>query len=185
MSEMPNTLPNAQLTHIGLFVTDLEGMTAFYTRMLGLVVSDSGVHTGRELTFLTRKADEHHQLVLARVEGRPKAEVSSLNQLSFRLDSLEDLRTFYAFYAKEGLKGLEGRDHGNSWSLYVFDPEGNKIELYVPTPWHVAQPWRAPLDLTLSPEAIVEQTRTRMQAEPSSRPAAERLAEMQRRIGGK
>ena len=108
--------------------------------------------------------------------------VSPLNQLSFRLKSLEDLRTYYAVYAREGLRGLEGRDHGNSWSLYVFDPEGNKLELYVPTPWHVSQPWRAPLDLTLSAEAIVAQTKERLKDVPSAKSAAERFAEMQQRL---
>jgi catechol 2,3-dioxygenase len=175
-------LPDAQLSHIGLFVNDMPLMKAFYTRMLGLIVSDEGLHTGRELVFLTRNADEHHQLVLARVEGRSVNGVPSLNQLSFRLKSLEDLRAYYAFYEKEGLKGLEGRDHGNSWSLYVFDPEGNKIELYVPTPWHVSQPWRAPLDLTMSADAIVAQTEARLKGEPSSKPAAERAAELARRL---
>jgi len=176
------SIPDAQLSHIGLFVNDVPLMKAFYTRMLGLVVSDEGFHTGRELVFLTRNPDEHHQLVLAKVEGRPTNGVSSLNQLSFRLKSLEDLRTYFAFYAKEGVKGLEGRDHGNSWSLYVSDPEGNKIELYVPTPWHVSQPWRAPLDLTLSAEAIVAQTEARLKDVPSVKPAAERAGELKQRL---
>lgn len=176
-------LPDAQLSHIGLYVKDLEGMTAFYTRTLGLVVSDSGTHTGRELVFLTRNPDEHHQLVLARTEGRPGDGPSCLNQLSFRLKSLEDLRAFYAFCVQEGVHALEGRDHGNSWSFYFSDPEGNKVELYVPTPWHVRQPWRAPLDLNLSAEAIIEQTRQRLSSVPSACPATERLEEMKRRIG--
>ena len=175
-------VPDAQLSHIGLFVNDVPRMKAFYTRMLGLVVSDEGFHTGRELVFLTRNPDEHHQLVLAKVEGRPTNGVSSLNQLSFRLQSLEDLRTYYAFFAKEGVAGLEGRDHGNSWSLYATDPEGNKIELYVPTPWHVSQPWRAPLDLTLGADAIVAQTKERLKDLPSAKPAAERRVELQQRL---
>ena len=57
-------LPDAQLTHVGLYVKDIDSMKAFYTGLLDMVVSDEGSHTGRELVFLTRNAEEHHQLVL-------------------------------------------------------------------------------------------------------------------------
>lgn len=174
--------PDAQLTHIGLFVQDIDRMKAFYCEVLGMTVSDGGHHTGRDLVFLTRNPDEHHQLVLARDPSRPKATGSTLNQLSFRLKSLEDLREFYRRLESMKVEGLEGRDHGNSWSAYFFDPEGNKIELYVPTPWHVSQPWRAPLDLTQPVDAIVKLTEGRMKENPTSRPMADWSAEMRQRL---
>ena len=162
-------LPNAQLSHVGFFVRDLSTMTAFYCRTLGMVVTDRGSMMGRELAFLSRDPGEHHQLVMIHDPARTEIG-SSLGQISFRLDDLESLRTFFALLHRAEAAGLEPRNHGNSWSLYFFDPEGNKIELYVPTPWSVAQPWRAPLDLDRPAEVIVEETRRLMAANPTSRP---------------
>ena len=31
--------------------------------------------------------------------------------------------------------------HGNAWSLYFTDPEGNGLECFVDSPFHVAQPY--------------------------------------------
>ena len=62
--------PNAQFTHVGFMVTDLEGMIAFYTRVLGLVLTDRGpYYRGGEIVFLSRDHSEHHQVVFA--SGRP------------------------------------------------------------------------------------------------------------------
>ena len=40
--------------------------------------------------------------------------------------------------------------HGNALSLYFKDPEGNGLEVFWDTPWHVSQPqvvvWDADLD---------------------------------------
>lgn len=151
------TIPDAQLTHVGIYVRNLQVMKTFYCENLGMVVSDEGVFNGREMAFLTRTENEHHQMVMICDPSRQLGE-SSLGQISFRVQSLQALREFYSLLAKKEAKGLEGRNHGNSWSFYFFDPDDNKIEVYVPTPWHVSQPWRAPLDLTESPEKIEADT---------------------------
>jgi catechol-2,3-dioxygenase len=50
--------------------------------------------------------------------------------------------------------------HGNAWSLYYKDPEGNGLECFVDTPFHVAQPVAAEeFDLDLSDEDIEAWTR--------------------------
>jgi catechol 2,3-dioxygenase len=174
-------LPNAQLSHVGLFVRDLSAMTAFYCRTLGMVVTDRGPMMGRELAFLSRNPGEHHQLVMIHDPSRTEIG-SALSQISFRLDDLESLRTYFALLRRADATGLEARNHGNSWSLYFFDPEGNKIELYVPTPWSVAQPWRASLDLDRPAEAIVEETRRLMADNPTSQPVEDWTREIGRRI---
>ena len=150
-------VPNAQLSHIGIAVRDLDNMVAFYQRWLGLRLIDRGVLAGRELAFMSRTPNEHHQLVMIMDKANPPGK-SPLGQISFRLDDLEALRTYYAMLAQAQATGLEGRNHGNSWSLYFFDPEGNKIELYVPTEWHFPQPWRTPLDLLRPASDIIAET---------------------------
>jgi catechol 2,3-dioxygenase-like lactoylglutathione lyase family enzyme len=155
-----STPPPAQLTHIGLYVEDMDAMVAFYTGLLGLVVTDHGELHGRQLTFLSRNADEHHQIVLVtgrRVEG----ETQLLSQISFRLadDDLGALRWFRARARELGAGGMEARNHGNSWSIYFRDPEANRLELYTATPWYVSQPWSELLDLDASDEEIREITK--------------------------
>ena len=44
--------------------------------------------------------------------------------------------------------------HGNALSVYFKDPEGNRIELFVDTPWYVEQPVRVPMDMKLSDAEI-------------------------------
>jgi catechol 2,3-dioxygenase-like lactoylglutathione lyase family enzyme len=65
------TTPAVAFSHVGLRVTDLAHMEDFYTRVVGLLVTDRGTlrDDGPTLVFLSRNPDEHHQLVLA--TGRP------------------------------------------------------------------------------------------------------------------
>jgi len=151
--------PPAQLTHVGLYVEDMDRMVEYYNALLGLVVTDQGEFLGKRLTFMSRKADEHHQMVL--VTGRDvPAGTMLLSQVSFRLpdDDLQALRWIHAKALELGSKGMEGRNHGNSWSLYFEDPEGNRLEIYTATPWYVSQPWRVALDIADTDEQIREKT---------------------------
>ncbi len=157
-------IPTVQLTHLGIFVNDLDRMTDFYVRMFGLVVSDSGNFHGKELAFLTGSPSEHHQVVL--VKGRTGEQTTKiLSQVSFRVESLADLRTLADLSVELGATELEARNHANSWSIYFRDPEYNFIEMYVVTPWQVRQPWRVALDLSLSDDQIVAETLRLIEAE--------------------
>ena len=44
--------------------------------------------------------------------------------------------------------------HGNALSVYFLDPEGNRVEFLIDTPWHVPQPYRIPVDLSLPDEEL-------------------------------
>jgi catechol 2,3-dioxygenase len=153
-------------SHVGLFVTNLEPMVDFYTRVLGFTVSDRGVLPGRgELVFLSRLPDEHHQIVL--VTGRPRdVSYTTVNQLSFRLPTLEDLREAHAAISKEPVSEFRIVSHGNAWSVYFHDPEGNRIELLVDTPWYTPQPYAEPLDLSLPDDEILRRTEAECRARP-------------------
>lgn len=169
-------------THVGIFVADLDRMVDFYTRLLGFVVSDRGVRPqGGEIAFLTRDPTEHHQVVLA--SGRPAGlAFNTVNQLSFRLDGLAALRAMHARLRKEGVEDLGPVTHGNAVSAYFLDPERNRIEFYLHTPWYVPQPHRIPLDLSASDAEIWAKVERHARALPGFKTMGEWSAEMGRRI---
>lgn len=138
------------LSHFGMFVTDVGRMVDFYTRFLGFAVSDRGPNPNGEIVFMTRDPREHHQLVMA--SGRPKdLQFNVINQISLRVDSLATLRELYLGLKDEPVEILGPISHGNALSVYFRDPEGNRVELLIDTPWYVPQPHRVPVDI-MQPE---------------------------------
>lgn len=153
--------------HVGLYVSDFDAMLAFYQSALGLVLTDCERAERRSVAFLSRDPAAHHQLVL--ITGRPKGAVSAdiLNQLSFKFDSLDQLQQTYHDLVQAGARNLEPLTHGTAWSVYFRDPEGNRLEVYVDTPWYITQPHRTPMDLTRPIPEIVATTEALCRADPS------------------
>jgi catechol 2,3-dioxygenase len=158
--------PAVSFSHFGIHVTDLPRMEAFYTRVLGFLVSDRGqLPGGSTLAFLSRDPDEHHQMVLA--SGRPPGvEYNVVNQISFKLPSLDDLKAMHARVREAGIGEFRIVTHGNAWSIYFADPEGNRVELFVDTPWHTPQPLAEPFDIDAPVAAILEQTEALCRSRP-------------------
>jgi catechol 2,3-dioxygenase len=155
------------LSHMGIFVTDMERMVRFYAEVLGLTVTDrgQGITFDNELAFLSSDPEKHHQVALA--SGRPKdATFSTVMQASFAVGSLDDLRAVKAKALANGATALRALDHGNAWSIYFGDPEGNTVEVYLDTPFHVPQPHGDPLDLDMSDEAILRATEAACRKDP-------------------
>ena len=142
------------LSHVGIYVKDMPRMVDFYTGFLGFAVSDRGASRGGgEIVFMTRDPREHHQFVLA--NGRPEdMNFNIVNQLSFRVDSLGTLRELHAGLGDEDIEMLGPVSHGNALSVYFLDPERNRVELLIDTPWYVPQPCRIPVDLSLSDDDL-------------------------------
>jgi catechol 2,3-dioxygenase-like lactoylglutathione lyase family enzyme len=137
---------------MGIFVADVARMEDFYTRLLGFTVTDRGdLETPRGkvfLVFLSRDPKEHHQIVLA--SGRPgELGFNPINQISFRMADFAGLREMHRRLQAEGVAELSPVSHGNALSVYFRDPEGNRIELFIDTPWYVTQPLRVPMDMSL------------------------------------
>lgn len=175
-------LPEMQLAHVGIWVQDFERMKNFYIRMFGFAVSDEGLLHGGRYAFLSRSPNDHHQIVVA--EGRkPETAQTTVNQISFRCSGLDQLRQVHAAVSADPDVGdVYATDHGNAWSVYFFDPEGNRLEAFMDTPWYIEQPHRHDLDLSLSDDEIYAVSEAHAKADPTFRPASDWRAEMERRI---
>ena len=138
---------------MGMFVADAARMEDFYTRVLGFAVTDRGSLGSTKLIFLSRDPLEHHQIVFA--SGRPESlPFNPINQISFRMAEFGGLREMHRRLEKESVRELRPVSHGNALSVYFLDPEGNRLELFVDTPWYVTQPLRVPMDMQLSDAQI-------------------------------
>ncbi len=164
--------PVVQFSHVGLYVGDLPRMERFYTEFLGFLATDRGELGATRLVFLSRDPREHHQIVL--VSGRPDdARFSTVNQISFRARDLAALRHFQLNAARHGAADVQPVTHGCALSVYLRDPEGNRLELFVDTPWYVTQPLREPMDLSLPDEELWRWAEERARSLPGFRSAAQ------------
>ena len=174
-------LPKWELSHIGIYVAEMDRMRDFYTGLLGFKVMDAGeLRNGLRLTFLSKDPKDHHQIVL--VGGRAKGTPSTINQITFRVASIKEVRAMHDLLVASKVDGIDPVDHGNAWSVYFLDPEGNRLEFFCDTPWYVAQPRRARLDFSLSDQEIEEATRKSIVDDPTTRPFAEWRDEMRKEL---
>ncbi len=174
---MPTDL-DITFSHVGLFVADIERMAAFYKRVFFLVETDAGEVRGGQAVFLTRDPTEHHELVLEEAGDGP---VTRVQQLSFRVGSLNDLRAMKERVERDDeAERVHTVNHGNAWSVYCYDPEGNRIETFVDAPFHLSQPRVSSLDLTMTDEEILKATVDAFTDDPSFQPREEWVNSMRK-----
>ena len=173
-----------RLNHAVLYVRDVAASKQFYGDVLGFRVTNRGVAgpDGGEMAFVSQDPSEHHQIVF--VEGLPTAEHQFVraDHLAFRTGSLDELRAIGARLADAGVEGVIPISHGNAWSLYFNDPEGNGLECFVDSPFHVAQPYADGLDLDATDEEIEATTRSKLASQPEFRPLGDWQAEFAARL---
>ena len=130
-----------QWSHAVIYVSNLEAMLEFYCQTLGFQVTDRGpiVDKGPELVFISQVANEHHQLALLPVRKDDQSS-NTVNHFAFRVQEFADVTNLNQALQKiDGIK-INPLSHGNTLSIYFNDPEGNGIEVFWDTPWHVPQP---------------------------------------------
>lgn len=155
--------------HLGMYTFDPEVMAEFYCREFGLVVTDRGTGTtGHQVIFMSGDPHEHHQFVVA--NGREPDSKPLSNQVSFRVADLPALKAYAEHFKEIGIPLVQSKTHGNALSIYIHDPEGNTIEVYCHTPWHVQQPVGQPMDLSQPNEEILAQSEALSRAHPSFMP---------------
>jgi len=157
-------------SHCVLRVRDMDAMVAFYCDALGFQVSDRG-EVGREIeiAFLSGASSDHHQLAL--MSGRGPEDASSLDHNAFRVESVDDVKTMVDWIeADERIGKPFPVTHGNAVSVYFSDPEGNGIEIFCDTPWHVKQPQLKGWDPAQSAAEVLAQVEADFQDAPEFMP---------------
>jgi catechol 2,3-dioxygenase-like lactoylglutathione lyase family enzyme len=141
------------LGHTGFWVDDLPRMRDFYSRVLGLTVTDEDDELGI-VFFSSRPEQEHHEFVLQ--QGRTAPPGTRLtHQVSWRVDSLDTIIEFHRRFRAEGIEVQQEVTHGNAIGIYFFDPEGNRNEVYLRVERDVRQPFRKTINLDQDPEAVL------------------------------
>ena len=138
------------LGHVGIFVKDMDRMLDFYTRILGLSVTDGG--NGRGVFLSAHPETEHHEFLISPSEERH----TNAQQISFKVDSLDELREMYHSLMDYGAcSDFRITNHGIAIGCYFRDPESNRIEVYWSTGFDYPQPHAEPIDLDAPNEAIL------------------------------
>jgi catechol 2,3-dioxygenase len=133
------------LGHVVFYVHDLEKSTAFYRDVVGLEVAGR-IFNGR--AAMLTGGITHHELLLIEVGAAPgplQGRRIGLYHVGWKVgDSLNELRQVRDRIQAHGYD-IEGMsDHTVSQSLYLRDPDGNEIELFVDDPgvdWRHAREW--------------------------------------------
>jgi catechol 2,3-dioxygenase len=135
------TDPQRRLGHVVLRVRSLAVSVPFYTQVLGLreVARLDGPErdiVGGELAFLSFGSNHHDVALLESPQVRPTGpadpQYAGLAHVALRIgDSIETLRAFHAHLRDQGVALAHSRDHEVSQSLYLRDPDGLLIEVYV------------------------------------------------------
>ena len=125
----------ANLGHVVFYVRDLERSVSFYTQIVGLGLRGR-IFNGR--AALLSGGSTHHELLLIQVgeaDGPMRGKRIGLYHVGWKIgDSLDDLSALYKRLTGSGypIDGLS--DHTISQSIYLTDPDGNEVELYVDNP---------------------------------------------------
>ena len=122
-----------QLGHVVLKVRDRERSERFYEGVLGLQIAAR--MDAPPMTFFT--LGNHHDFAIVAVgPDGPDAAANSpgLFHVAFKVgDSTDDLRRTKAHLDALGVEIAGISDHTVSQSIYLNDPDGNTLELYVDT----------------------------------------------------
>jgi catechol 2,3-dioxygenase len=142
-----------ELGHLVLYVRNLERSASFYRDVLGwrqVVGEGSGIETPIPFPIaMFSSGRTHHELLLIEVgedaPGPPQGRHVGLYHFGLKVgDSDEDLRAALEQVRAAGAHVVGASDHTITHSLYINDPDGNEIELYVDVE---GADWRDPKQL--------------------------------------
>jgi catechol-2,3-dioxygenase len=128
-----------ELGHLVLYVRDLGRSVDFYRDVLGWrqVLPAPGEAPAGAAGFSSGRT--HHELLLIEVGGdaAPIPSGRRVGMYHFGLnvgETDDDLRAALAAVQASGATVVGSADHTVTHSIYILDPDGNEIELYVDVP---------------------------------------------------
>lgn len=129
-----------ELGHLVLYVRDVERSRRFYRDVLGWREIGSAFG-GQAAAFSSGRT--HHELLLIQVGDDatpiPPGRRVGLYHFGLKVGETDDeLREALATVQQAGVKVVGAADHTVTHSLYIEDPDGNEIELYIdvqPADW--------------------------------------------------
>jgi len=128
-----------ELGHLVLYVRDAERSARFYRDVLGWrqVLPEPGQPVSGIAMFSSGRT--HHELLLIEVgpgaAALPPGRRVGLYHFGLKVgDSDDELREALDRVRRSGVPLVGASDHGFTHSLYVADPDGNEVELYVDVP---------------------------------------------------
>jgi len=134
-----------ELGHVVLYVRELARSLAFYRDIVGLDVVGE-IFDGRAAMLSGGRT--HHELLLIEVGNAPGPLAGrriGLYHIGWKIgDSLTELRAMKQRLERHAIAIDGASDHTVSQSLYVRDPDGNELELYVDDPnidWRRVRDW--------------------------------------------
>ena len=137
------------LGHVVFYVSNLERSLGFYRDLLGF--REVGRTFEGAAAALT-SGRTHHELLLIEVGPAPRPAPGrrlGLYHIGIKVgDSLDDLRAAKRELDRAGVAITGMSDHTVSQSLYLADPDGNEVELYVDADSSL---WRDNPEAVLSP----------------------------------
>ena len=118
-----------KLGHIVLKVRDAQQAKDFYIRVLGLQVAYEDRQRG--MVFLSF-GTEHHELALFQLATGepPEAAQPGVHHIAWQLGSFAELQAAHRELVELGIPVEATVEHNVTRSVYFFDPDGNRVELY-------------------------------------------------------
>jgi catechol 2,3-dioxygenase len=128
-----------ELGHIVLYVRDAGRSAEFYRDVLGWRQVMPPAPAPVEGFVMFSSGRTHHELLLIEVgdQAAPVPQGRRLGMYHFGLkvgDTDDELREARDRVLGSGTRLLGASDHGMTHSLYIADPDGNEIELYIDVP---------------------------------------------------
>ena len=142
-----------ELGHLVLYVRDVRRSATFYRDVLGWrqILPEAGEEPTMVAAFSSGRT--HHELLLIEVgaDATPIPAGRRVGMYHFGLkvgDSDDELRQALARVEAAGATVVGASDHTVTHSLYILDPDGNELELYIDVP---GVDWRADPALVAAP----------------------------------
>jgi catechol-2,3-dioxygenase len=136
-ARLGGTMEVKELGHLVLYVRNLKRSAAFYRDILGWRQLAPTAELGFPAAAFSAPSNRtHHELLLIEVgedaQALPQGRHVGLYHFGLKVgDTDDELRDAMGTLQDAGATVVGASDHTVTHSLYILDPDGNEIELYV------------------------------------------------------